>query len=212
MIPLLYSRGSLTAKIGSLGLLYPLIHLKSSISLLAGVVGLLIVSYYRINRKLWIGILILGIAGSCWFGLTKDHMPIDRFKHWQHVLRDGSTHPIVGWGLDSYRNVTEEKKSIYYSSYTDYGEIRYMEVWDNPHNLLVSLFFEFGIGGIVLLLLYYIDINKKFRRGVKYNNRLGLYSFSIVLLVLSLFHFPMYLARFTCFIIPAFALLETELT
>jgi len=129
---------------------------------------------------------------------------------WKKAMSDALIHPVKSWGLDSFRNQTKMKKHIYVMNVTKNkeGQIIHADIWDNPHNLYVSLLFEWGIISLFILggLLRYYAI--RFNRCVKSPNVVGLAGFLIVLLIVSIGQFPLFLARLACFIVPAAALFE----
>ncbi|HEC64911.1 MAG TPA: hypothetical protein ENI23_06450 [bacterium] len=210
-IPLLASKGTKISLVGSLGLFIPLYHADASLCFLMGIVGLLTVLWFRIPRKVWIvSVLFLVLMGGSYLKYVDRPTP-HRVKTWRRVLQDCVLHPITGWGLDSFRNITEKKDFKYLAStYLHTGD-RVIFYWDNPHNLFVSLWYEFGIVSIILLGGMLRDIILKFKKAPKTKITIGLFAFMVVFMGVSLGHFPIFLARFAVIVIPAFALLEVSM-
>ncbi len=136
----------------------------------------------------------------------------DRPKQWKVVMRDVVKHPIVGYGLDSFRHPVPTKPARYASHF---GKLEnggmHITFWDNPHNLLISLAFEFGVIAWFLLGGYLRDCCIAFKRSIKSPNVLATSGFILVFFLLSMSHFPMWLAALAIFIIPMFALAEKAL-
>ena len=133
-------------------------------------------------------------------------------------LRYAVIHPITGWGLDSFRNGTGEpggEKHVY--AMQTHAQIvsgrpkeLHLAIWDNPHNLYISLFYEWGVFGLIFLGGYIRFLALRFKNAIKTPNLLALTGFIIVFFVTSLAYFPIFLARMAIFIVPCFALFEIE--
>ena len=214
-IPLLASRWTKWSIIGSLCLFVPLYIQGSTIGLIAAVIGLLFVMWFRIRKLLWIIIVIALMFGGSRY-LVKSHyrglIGWHRVELWRTVMAYTVKHPVLGWGLDSYRNTTKEKDFLFYDSFHLEGEkkLKIIKYWDNPHNLLVSLVFEFGIIPIFFLGGYLRQCAIRFNRSVKEANTIALGSLLLVVVLLSMAQFPMFLARLVVIIIPALALFEVQ--
>ncbi len=207
-VPLLASRRKWWL---SLFLFIPIWHLHCSTVTLTALIGLLFVLFFKIPKKIWIGcVLICIIMGS--FYLWKVDMPgTERLEQWRLTLVDAKTHPIIGWGLDSYRNITKNKQHLYAIAPTfNDGKITHASIWDNPHNLYISLFFEWGVVSLFLLGGYLRQLGIWFNRSIKEPNTLALAGFAVTLLLVSIGHFPMFLARHCVLVVPVFVMLETQ--
>ena len=219
-IPLLATRGSKLALTGAFGLFIPLYISYTSLSFLMGIIGLLFVLYYKIPKRIWIIVVAtLILAGSLYFVFV-DRPNDRRLVQWNTLLKHCMIHPVTGWGLDSYRNISVRKNFNFLDHELNFVDVvnkttggmprdmRFIRYWDNPHNLYISLFFEFGIIGLFLLFGYLRQDAIRFKNAVKMPNVIGLAGFIIVLLGVSIGHFPIFLARFIIFIIPLVALFE----
>ena len=216
-IPLLATRPHKWAIPISLTLFLPLYLSQSSMAVAAGVIGLLFVLWYKMKRLHWAGaVAILLLLGTLY--VVKVDMPMgmmpNRIHQWKLVLKDAKKHPITGWGLDSFRNITDTKKHIYAMNYServvDGQKRQHFDYWDNPHNLYVSLAFEWGIIAFILLIGYLRQCGLWFIRAIKEPNTLALAGFLLVFFLLSFAQFPIFLARLACFIVPIFALWEIQ--
>ena len=136
-------------------------------------------------------------------------------------MKDAMIHPVTGWGLDSFANITPQKNWRYTNSIghfkhfmmsdgRKFENVTNIEWWDNPHNLLISLMFEFGFAAIVILVGYHRFIVLRFQGAIKSPNAIGLAGFILVFLGVSMGHFPAFLARIVPAIIGAYALYEVE--
>jgi len=188
---------------------------KASSCLLIAIIGLIFVSFFRVPRKLWWGIVIVLLIGGGSYLKWVDRPQRARLSQWQVVLRKATVRPITGWGLDSFRNITKTKTFNFATKVnkTWSKNVLHQNVhkWDNPHNLYVSLFFEWGVFGLVFLFGYVYSLFRMFRYSMKSDQTLALGAFCAIVLLISLAHFPMFLARTACFIIPGFALFELSM-
>jgi len=220
-IPILASRRSKMALIGALLLFFPLYIAKTSLCFLMGIVGLLFVLYFRIPRKIWIAVVLSLFMCGTFYVKKVDRPGFERLPVWKNIMRDVAIHPVTGWGLNSFGNVTEQKKFRYTNSIREfkttkdlqgnpYSNVQHIEYWDNPHNLYLSLLFEFGIVGIFLLIGYTRQGIIRFIKAIKSDNLIGLTGFIIVFFGVSFGHFPLWLSRMAVFIIPMFALFAVE--
>ena len=212
-MPLLASRRSKWAIVGAFGLFLPLYLSKAMLCFLGAIIGLLFVLFFRFKRAVWIGLIIVLLIGAIFY-VKYEFFEIARFKMWKKVLQYCVIHPITGWGLDSFRNFTPFKDFNFMNSFRTDGqnqEIITMNIWDNPHNLYVSLFFEFGIVGLFLLGGYLRQLCIWFRKAIKDPNVIGLAGFVLVFFINSFGHFIIFLPRFAVFVIPAFALFEVAI-
>jgi O-antigen ligase len=168
------------------------------------------------HKKLVIGLLLVSLLGGGIY-IAKDYqtgMFEDRFKLWKPVLRDAMKHPITGWGLDSFRNVSKYKRFNYFKNVrtresakmypTDKpGQMRSrkdffkegdtVDPWDNAHNEFIMVFFEYGIVGLLILFGLIRDIKRRFNSSNI--NVLCIAGVFISLLIMSIGQFPFHLAR-----------------
>src|SRR3990167_4665742 len=89
-------------------------------------------------------------------------------------------------------------------------DVKKLMWWDNPHNLYISILYEFGLPGLFIFCGYNRQIFMRYKNSVKNLNTIGLMGFVIAFFGISLGHFPIFLARCAAFIIPMFALLEVS--
>ncbi len=218
-IPILASRNSRWAWVGALGLFFPLILTKTSLCFIMGAVGFLFVLYFKVPRRVMIITIITAVMSCSVYLMKVDKIGTERFIQWHKVLSDSMIHPVTGWGLDSFANVTKYKNFRYaqkideYTGQKDskgviYEKVRKIAWWDNPHNLLISIQYEFGAVGLFLFIGYIRQNVLRFKSSLKSLNVIGLAGFILVFLGISMGHFPIYLARMAAFIIPAFSLFE----
>ena len=214
-IPLVATRRIKFAPLWACGLFLPMWLTHNSTSIIAGLIGLLFVLFFKIKKYQWWSILVVGLIAASLYVIKVDipmGMMGDRPKQWKVVMRDVVKHPIVGYGLDSFRHPVPTKPARYASHF---GKLEnggmHITFWDNPHNLLISLAFEFGVIAWFLLGGYLRDCCIAFKRSIKSPNVLATSGFILVFFLLSMSHFPMWLAALAIFIIPMFALAEKAL-
>lgn len=221
-VPLLVSRTRKFSVFCGLLLLWPVWISESSICVLGAVVGLLFVLWYKlmplmkkVQRWAVFGLIsVLLMGGAFFYAFKVDATPTSvelRLVAWSGILEDTIIHPVTGWGLDSFRKVTEKKKHIYAMNptKTPKGNI-HLELLDNPHNLYISLMYEWGILGLILLGGYLRQCGLWFQKAIKEPNTIALAGFGVVLLIVSIAQFPMFLARMCVIIIPMAGLYEIQ--
>ena len=208
-IPLLMTRGRKQMWLG-LSLIPIVLLTRGRVNYLACGVVTLFVLYFAMNRKFWIGLVCVSLLG--FGGLMIKKPPSDeRFQMWKMALTDCVMHPISGWGLDSFRNTNENKNHLFVISPEEKPDGRVtVSVWDNPHNLYISLFYEFGVVVLLLLIGYWRQLGMWFSNAVKEPNTIGLAGFILAFFIISLGHFPAHLVRMMVFIIPVLALYEVQ--
>lgn len=156
-----------------------------------------------------IGLLLFSLPYLKYVDYPRD----GRIKMWKKALQDYGKRPLVGWGLDSFRSVTPWKDFKYYGSVSDKGNdamSKYIQWWDNPHSLPVSLLYEFSIVGFIIFCGFVYDKFERFKNARKTVNSVTLMGMFIVFLVLSIGHFPIFLVRLAVIVVPATALLEVN--
>ena len=209
-VPLLASRTSKLAVFGALGLFIPMYLSKASLSLWAAGIGLGFVLWYKIPKKIWFTIAISVCLFFVFYFVKVDKPGFDRVPQWKRVLSDCIRHPVTGWGLDSFRNVTSYKDFRYMGNLRVYDKGQFLEWWDNPHNILISLFYEFGLVGLFLFIGYLRQCGIWFIRAIKEPDVIGLFGFMLTAVLLSQAHFIMFLARTAIIVIIGFALFEVS--
>ena len=213
-------------------LFIPMYLSQSGAAIAAGAVGYLFYLFFMHKKlfKIMTPIILIAAIG---FVLAKDfkdapHMYTARFGIWHAGVKYGMQRPM-GYGPDSWRNITKHKDFIfmggqdqkpaiafhiegdnyqfnYYSpdsSQTIPTEERPPMVnhWDNAHNEYIQLFFEYGFLGLFLLGGLVREIYTRFRFAIKSKELVFLTATLVVIMVVSLGQFPFHLARIG-FLIP----------
>lgn len=192
---------------------------ESSIAIIAAAVVLGIYAWWRLSKKDRIVFAILAtvlivLAGAYTANDSKANMMTNRFSLWKMVLRDACKHPVTGWGLDSFRNISsdgyknfkyfnnESNNEAFHAIYIpEYGKLQFpknvegksVAPWDNAHNEYVQLFLEFGIFSFVILLLFSRDIFRRFDINDKHVK--SIFLFFIAIGIVSLAQFPFHVVR-----------------
>lgn len=211
-----------------LALLAPIYFTESSAAVFAGIVCILYEVFKRYGKKvLMIALVPLVIGGAFYIARdTKTGMFEDRAELWKTTMRDAIKRPVVGYGLDSFRNVSKEKPWMYFKNVTTAKSegLKYdlntksfivrpefaknkdiLDPWDNAHNEFVQLFFEFGAIGVIIVLAFIRDIYKRFKWS-DLSERKYIEPMMLVLtlyLIVSVGQFPFHMAR-TAYLIPIF--------
>jgi O-antigen ligase len=212
-VPLALTRRQIAIKILGILLFIPIFMSQSFIAIIAGMVGSLFVLYQK--RKKMTMILSVGLLVACMVGgfviNAKWKEKVDssigkRAQQWKESLSDCMKFPITGYGLDSFRNVNSKKEFVYVTVSDD----KKADTWDNPHNIIISLFFEWGLLGLIFFVGYIRKAVIDFNKSLKEPNTIALAGFAIVVLITSMVQFPLWFARTACFIVPMLALMETQ--
>lgn len=209
-LPLLLTRKGILSKIASTMLLVPLYYLHCSMALIASIVITMFVLWWSIDKKLWAAIAILIVLMGTFYIFKVDKPGVERLETWKTASYDAKHHPLKGWGLDSFRNFTEEKFFVYAMNGKRVNGAIHLDKWDNPHNLLISLFYEFGILSIIFLGGYIRHLVLWFKNAFKQPNTIALAGLIIGFFIMSMGHFPAFLARLAVIWIPSFAILEIQ--
>jgi len=192
-------------------LLIPICISTGSINFMAAGIAYIFILYFRINRALWVGIMIVLALASIPYFLFVDSPDWTRLDVWKLALQDTQLHPITGWGLDSFRRDNLPHKQYSYTMNTAYNKEKRqidMAKWDNPHNLYISLLFEWGLVGVLIMIGYLCHLGTLFKKAIKYKETVALAGFVLVFLIVSIANFPIFLSRMAVFIIPLFAMYE----
>ena len=212
-IPLVASRKGQFSTIAAFVLFPMFFILHSSATLVAASIAFLFVMYFKYTRKLFtimaVGFLLLGTYFFIIkFNTTGTYAGTERLSQWKIALQDSTVHPITGWGLDSFRSFNVNKNHMYAWRTGDIKGVAQVALWDNPHNLYVSMIYEFGIFAIILLGGYIRQCILWFRQSDQLRNVVALAGFLLAFFIVSIGHFPIFLSRLAVMIIPAFALYE----
>jgi len=209
-IPLLMSKRNWFAYTATGLLLIPIYCLHSFTSIVAYVVVVMLMTFFTLPRKIWFiltGLLVAGFVAAFRF---IDMPGVERFSVWRIIMIDARQHPVVGWGLDSFRNVLQNKPFTYNMGINVVGNKIVTNLWDNPHNLYVSIAYEFGFVGLIILGGYIRQICLWFKDATKDSETLALFGFIMAFFIISIGQFPLFLARMAIFLIPMAALYEIK--
>ena len=215
-IPVLITRPHIFSKIAGYMLFIPLLLLHSFSSWIASIASILFVLFFRLERRNWIKVVAGMVIIGAIFTWKVDVPGNKRFHQWQLALKDFSKHPVSGYGLDSFRKYTDTKNFKYTNDWVKQkekvnGKNAYTtNTWDNPHNLIVSILFEWGLGGLIILIGLMFYYAKRFGKSIKDANTLALAGALLTIMVVSMGQFPMFLSRFAVIIIPMVGLYEIQ--
>lgn len=85
------------------------------------------------------------------------------------------------------------------------------EEWGHPHNELILVFFEMGLFGVFIVFGFIFNLFRRFFLAKKDDELLALMSCFVAIVIVSMAHFPFYVARLAGPFIVIIALLETKL-
>lgn len=192
---------------------------QCSSAVAATVVSILFVAWNR-SRQLFLYTLIpIVIMGGLYVANdSRANMMTNRVNMWKLAVRDALSRPLVGMGLDSFRNVGSLKPYLYFSDSTNNQALRMTYVggdkpwlkpsgydmkykdngealvnpWDNPHNEFVSILYEHGVVGLLIFAALLWDITRRLYRDPLV---ITLFAIFLVYLVSSVGQFHFHLAR-----------------
>lgn len=221
----------------ALGLFVPLYYSESSSALVAGICAYLWQLWFLSRKWFFIALAALTIGGGFYVAHdTKAGMFEDRANVWKLTLQDAMRRPIFGWGMDSFRCVTNDKSFMYWKNVRTKDSLRIdlkdtieyqhtgnydlnkykdlkagdtLDPWDNPHNEYIMLYYEFGVVAVLLLGFLIWDIRRRFVETSNY--AILLVGFLIATAIMSMGQFPFHLAR-VGFFIPIFLACYYKLT
>ena len=201
-------------------LFIPIYLSDCSVAMVGGISALLFAIWFQSRKLCIILTLLLGILGSIYIARDiklSGEMFTNRLSLWKVSLRDAFKHPITGWGLDSFRNMGTFKPFMYFANartgesgtvsaqalkmHNETGKLPPMDFikdgdsinpWDHPHNEYISLLYETGMVGVVIIGFLLVNIIHRF-----YPNDfiIPLAGYFIVILVVSIGQFPFHVAR-----------------
>lgn len=217
-IPFLVSKPGYKYTLLSLLLFIPIYISQSAICLLAGVVGFIFPLWFKplVYKKAIIAVCIVTMLagfGYATFNLRASKLPFSctlRFEAWKGILQDAYIHPITGWGLDSFRNKTPVKDFLYMTNPRATSHGQQMDYLDNPHNLYISLLYEWGLGGLIILIGLLRMYGIAFTKAIKEPELIGLAGLLLTVLITSVAQFPMFLTKLAIIVIVASALYEVQ--
>lgn len=176
----------------------------SSAAVLAISLTALFMAWHK-SKRLFLGLLGVLLGASLFYVLKVD-MPdgefMKRFPVWFAGIKilAGSS-PWFGQGLGAWAQTR-------FSTLQLNGE---PQVWVWAHNEFLQYFFELGLAGLALLILYFRNLAK--RLDFSNQNHIFAVSMLIPLVVVSSMHFPFHIARFAglgCFMLASIEALLSE--
>ncbi len=211
-VPLIATRKSKWSWLCALMMFFPLYLSNSITNIGAAGIGLLFVYWSKLPKKsLFVAFAVL-LLGAGLYVKFVDSPQMSRLYMWKLAMIDTTLHPISGNGLDSFRNITKSKEHVFITQlgFDEKKMIYSAKHWDNPHNLFISVAYEWGFLGIFFIVGYIRQSYYRYKKALKVPNTIALAGVGIVLLLVSVAHFPLFLARFCTILIPMFALYEVQ--
>ena len=203
-------------------LLVPLFFAKSTGAFLAAAVAMFFFWWFRKRIMFWCALIPVLIVLIGFVVLVDNPMGMQksRFDMWGKVIQDSFKRPI-GHGLDSFRTDEREGAIRYYKHSFDDTTIRVkrmenqwwaeklvsqqfqdakkktnpLDLWEHPHNEYVSLFFEIGAIGLLVVGFIFYFIWQRFFKSKRSNETVALMACLVAFAVFSITQFPFHLAR-----------------
>jgi len=168
------------------------------------------------SKRLFIALTLIGslICGAYVYKDSKMNFMSDRWDVWKVSMQDAVIHPILGCGLDSFRNMSKTKPFMYFKNTITNKSERFhyhqdtnrivapegfakpdqaCDPWDHPHNEYVSIFYEFGIIPFIILGMLVWDMRRRFDKFTEMN--VAMIGCFIAFAVFSIGQFPFHVAR-----------------
>lgn len=207
----------------SLLMFVPLIFSWSTAAYIGGVVGTFIYFWFRKRKLFWITLLPIVIA-AFYFIFFVD-MPMGMFKTrgplWKLVIHDINKSPLVGYGLDSFRNNPNENSYKYFQNPLTNETIRLttmnkmpmieekyapelkrlkennltLNFWDNAHNTFIHYAYETGLMFLLLSGICIYNILLRFKRSRRSPETTAIFASLMTFFIFSMTQFPFNLAR-----------------
>lgn len=203
-------------------LFIPIAVSESSCAMAAAIVAYLWQLWFLSKKWFTVALVLLTVGGSAYvIHDTHAGMFENRVSLWKMAMRDAVQRPIFGYGLDSFRCISDDKQFMYWSNcrtkeaikidvrdsieykhtqkfnLAKYGkwlkEGDTIDPWDNPHNEFVMLFYEWGVLPFVILGFLVYAIVQRFTAYQKV--LVPLVGFLIGVAVMSIGQFPFHTAR-----------------
>lgn len=175
---------------------------KSSASVMAFVISMGFMTYFRLPRKIWIGLVgLILVLGALY--VVKADMPSgdfgERFKIWGKTLNISLTRrPMTGMGLESFSRSDIESTQV-----TQKDNL----IWLWAHNEYLQVLFELGIAGLVMVICFIRGRFRDFGENFKNRDLQALFGCLLSILMVSFFHFPFHMGKMiglTLFLMAAF--------
>ena len=164
----------------------PLVYYShASAAAMALSVSLIMVAYFRMNKKIFSVILLALVVAGAYYILKFD-MPTGQFNQrlmmWHRTLAQGLTQsPFFGLGIGSFGR---------WSPQSDQLTVTEKLTWIWAHNEFLQAFFEMGISGLVIILCFIRGRFIDFKKHMKIPELQALFGCFVSILVVSFFHFP----------------------
>lgn len=173
-------------------LVLPLLYFGvSSAAVIATVASSLSLSFMLLKRKWAVLISLTVLAAGICFVIFYD-MPGGQFGERLKVWKGATSYvmhgnPIMGEGIGSF-------KALNFATVQKSGELIN---WSWVHNEFVQGFFEIGIIGMAIVFCFLGERQKEFEMCGKDKIMQVFYCSCISILIISIFHFPFHLSRFS---------------
>lgn len=169
----------------------PLLYFSvSSVAVCAFCLSFLLLSWFDLKRKAFIGlVLALFLIGAAY--VLKYDMPGgqfgDRFKVWHQTISFSlKTNPVLGVGIGSFSK---------WNPTTVQGTTEERLPWIWAHNEYLQTYFEGGLFALFLMWSYVAGFFKNMIRLISDRESRAICASFLTVLMISFFHFPFHLSR-----------------
>lgn len=183
-----------------------LVYGNSSAAVGAFVVTILFLLWYRLKK--WIfALMCLGMLAGGSFYIVKYDMPGGQFAArlpiWhQTYSKTLKISPYLGFGAGSYMKWAPQQKQ---------ETVPDKKIWIWAHNEYIQLFYEAGVAGLVIILIFLGYRCKDFSKHSKDRELQVLFSGILAVMMVSFFHFPFHVGKFAALCTFVFALFHAKI-
>ena len=202
----------------------PLIFSWSTGAYAGAVISTLFYLWYKRRLVFWRVLGPLIIIAACFVTFVDNPMGMQktRIAMWKLVIQDSFRKPLVGHGLDSFRESKKEGDGKYLKPVmndqcvkaivTDKGlfikgapsqemvekfkrDGKIFDFWDHPHNEIIWIFYETGVGGLILFGFFIFQLWQRFIKSKMSKETVASAASIIAVLIYSQTQFPFHMAR-----------------
>lgn len=179
---------------------------KSSVAILAFLVSFFFNLWFNVKRWVFAVVVVTLLSAGAFF-VVKYDMPSgqfgERFKIWHFstgmALKES---PFVGYGLGGFAKFAPAQKQ----------SVPENKVWVWLHNDLLQVFFETGIIGLSILLVFLRERFREFKRYFRIQEVRILFSCLLSIFIISLAHFPFHVGKFAGLCVFLMAVFQAVIT
>jgi len=205
-------------------LFIPMVFSWSSGAVLGAIVGVMLYLWFKKRLAFWfvtpliitVGILFV-VKIDAPMGMMQTRLPM-----WRIAIQDAHKQVLFGYGPDSFREPKKDGDVRYLKKIINNESIRAIRTgdhyvipdkiskeldrkiqetgkgfdwWDNPHNLIITLFYEFGFPSLLGAFIFLYFLWQRFIKSKMSRDTAAVFASLAVVLVFSQTQFPFHMAR-----------------